>query len=476
MRTANVSYSVNEEQRSGKITYPDPWCFAFNPCYVEFDMDEQMNNVLTLTLQANLTSYPLSVSLFHGKASVYISKVLQLFFTEPEKVRSVAVQLSVMDGEINVLTEDLTLNAVWGCLKIGEQFGKYGAFKFNGKDLSHIRNVVWFKNFPFYVSLFRSDGSELTTAKYDDIASTTDLRIFRCIITSVVEGELPEFNTNSRTLSAPMIVLNKTYGIVYAYEGGVSALGEKAYKTWSASGIYGSPMDYMDNDEIRTDTEFSYNGRIVRWNKEKKDLETSLVGYAGTQGVFDLNPAMTFPNVKKYARYNICLEKATSAIFNMNFNFPFPDTSKICYETVNIFLSNAKDGLYLRWMDRFGFLQYYLFREGTTTNKSKPSSNTVQVERQYGGMYYGGMERPTEITSEETIKCCAVNLSKDILEYVKTIVNAPIVDLYLGKSRSGTELWLPVSVSSGSYSTDPKTMLSDYEIVIEKTDNISQTL
>ncbi len=476
MRTANVSYSVNGEQRSGKITYPDPWCFAFNPCYVEFDMDEQMNNILTLTLQANLTSYPLSVSLFHGKASVYISKVLQLFFTEPEKVRSVAVQLSVTDGDTNVLIEDLMLNAVWGCLKIGEQFGKYGAYKWNGKDLSHIRNVVWFKNFPFYVSMFRAKSSETASAQYDDVVSATGLRIFRCIIGSVVEGDLPEFYTSTKTLSNPRIVLNKTHGVVYAFDGPVSVLGEKAYASWGANGIYGSVIDYMYGGEIRTDTEFAYNGNIVRWNKDTNELETLLVGYAGTEGIFDLNPAITFPDAKKRARYIVAIEKATSAIFNMNFDFPFPDTSKICYEKVNMRISGAKDGLYLRWLDRFGFLQFYLFREGTSTVKSKPSSDTVQVERQYSGMYYGGMERPTEITNEETIKCCAVNLPKDILEYVKTIVNAPIVDLYLGKSRSGTELWLPVSVSSGSYSTDPKTMLSDYEIVIEKTDNISQTL
>lgn len=476
MRTESVSYSVNEGQRSGKITYPDLWCFAFNPCYVEFDMDEQMNNILTLTLQANLTSYALSVSLFHGKASVYISKVMQLFFTEPEKVRSETIQLSVTDGETNVLKEDLTINAVWGCLKIGEQFGKYGAFRFNGKDISHIRSVVWFKNFPFYVSMFRSNGSELTSAKYDNVAATMGLRIFRCLITSVVEGDLPEFYTFTKTLSAPRIVLNKTHGIIYAYDGVASVLGAKAYSSWGANGLYGSVTDYMYGGEIRTDTEFAYNGDIVRWNKDTMELDTSLVGYAGTGGIFDLNPAITFPDAKKKAQYIIVLVKATSAIFNMNFDFPFPDTSKVCYEKVNLYISNAKEGLYLRWMDRFGFLQYYLFREGTTTNKSKPSSDTVQVERQYGGMYYGSMERPTEITSEETIKCCAVNLPKDILEYVKTIVNAPIVDLYLGKNRSGTELWLPVSVSSGSYSTDPKTMLSDYEIVIEKTDNVSQTL
>ena len=471
MQTVSVSYSANGVKRSGAITYPDPWCFAFNPCYVQFNMDDQTaNNTLTLTLQADITSYDLNVSLFHGKATVYISKVMQLFFTDPEKDRSVEVRISITDGSTSVLDDDLVINAVWGCLKVGEQFGKYGAYKWNGTNLSHVRNVVWFKNFPFYVSMFRTGSGEIATAKYDNEAST-DLRIFRCTISDVVEGDLPEFHTE--TLANPRVVLNKTHGIVYAYGDAEDA---KAYTSWEANGVYGSPSDYMADGAIRTDTEFSYNGDIARWNNDTKELETTLAGNAGTNGIFDLNPKITFPEAQRTAQYNISLTKATSAIFNMNFNFPFPDTTKISNEIVNIRISNARDGLYLRWMDRFGFLQYYLFREGTNTIKSTPSSDTVQVERQYDGMYFGSMERTTEVTNEETIKCCAVNLPKDILEYVKTIVNAPVVDMYLGKTKSGTELWLPISISSGSYTTNPKTMLSDYEITIEKTDNVSQTL
>ena len=81
-----------------------------------------------------------------------------------------------------------------------------------------------------------------------------------------------------------------------------------------------------------------------------------------------------------------------------------------------------------------------------------------------------------EVSNVESRKCCAVNLPKDILEYVKTIINAPIIDLYYGKSNGGTELWLPVNVSDGSYSTDPDTMLSDYEITIQFPEKPTQTL
>lgn len=476
MRTENISYTVNGETRSGVIKYPDLWCFAFNPNYIEFDMNDDVNRVLTISLQADTGSYSLNASLFHGKASVYISKALQLLISNPEKNRTTVVYLSVKDGDVSILSNDLAVNAVWGSVKIGEQFGKYGAFKWNGKDLSHVRNVIWFKNFPFYVSMFRAEKGELTSGAYDGNDVDANIRVFRCRINSVVEGDLPEFENYSKILLTPIIVLNKTHGIVYAYDG-QSIRGSKAFNSWAASGVYGGRWDYHNWDgTIKTDTEFEYNGEIVRWNNDTKELEYSLVGNANTSGIFDLNPAISFPEAEKNAQYNICLEKVTSGIFNMNFDFVFPDMAKIVNETVNMRINTDRNGMYIRWIDRFGFLQFYLFHEGKSTVKSKQSSDTLQVEREFNGMYFGGMERMTEITSEETIKCCAVNLPKDILEYVKTIVSAPVADLYLGKSKGGTELWLPISVSSGSYTTDPKTKLSDYEIVIEKTDNTSQTL
>lgn len=473
MRTEKISYTVNGIERSGTVKYPDLWCFAFNPNYIEIDLnDESANNVLAVSLQSGSGSYTLNASLFHGKASVYISKTLQLLIGSPEKIRSATVYISLTDTDVKMLVSDLTLNAVWGSVKIGEQFGKYGAFKWNGKDLSHIRNVVWFRNFPFYVSMFRAESGELTSAKFDGNEADANAQIFRYRIDKVVTGDLPTFPAYSKVLTDPFIVLNKEHGVVYALENSLSTM---AYDSWASNS--GGRWDYVNADgTIRTNTEFSYNEEIVRWNNDTKELETSLIGNAKTDGIFDLNPAISFPNAIRTAQYNICLEKVTSGIFDMNFNFAFPDMAKIVNEMVNMRICNDKDGLYIRWIDRFGFLQFYLFREVKATVKTKPSSDTLQVEREFGGMYFGGMERAAEITSEETIKCCAVNLPKDILEYVKTIVNAPIVDLYLGKNKGGTELWLPISVSSGSYSTDPKTMLSDYEITIEKTDNSSQTL
>lgn len=515
MRTENIQYTKGTDIKTGVLEYPDLWCFVFNPNYVTIKMDDAtMNGQMTVTLSTQTKSYDIFVNLYKGTAKVFVSKILQLLFDDVEHHRTSVVTINATDTGVGIMSANISCIAVWGGIQMGEQFGKYGAFISNEKDYSHVRNVVWFKKFPFYVSMFRAEPGELTSFKSDYVSpDVVEERLYRCHIDHVLEGDLPTFKMQNRVFdSPPVIVFNITHGVVYAvdgsvliapvrpmariiggydsinsrpvYDGGfaqiegsVTNMLGNAYSSWIAHGIYGSRLDYNDQyGKARDDVEFEYRGEIVRWNSNIKQLEKATMGNAGNEGIFELNPAITFPDAREKASYNICLEKVTSGIFNMNFNFPFPDIGMVVNETVNISINNNRDGLYLRWIDRFGLMQFYLFVEGESSIKSKASSNAIQVERTFSGVNFGNMERSIDMTNTETRKCCAVDLPKDVLEYVKTIVGAPMVDLYLGKNNAGTELWLPVSVSDGTYKTNPKTMLSEYEISIQMPEISSQTL
>lgn len=474
MRNEAISYLREGTLFTGVLEYPELWCFIFNPNYIVINMDDKsFNGQMVVVLSSGDKSYEIYVNLFKGTTKVFISKILQLLLDDVEHFRTRVVTITVLDNGTPITRSLICCIAVWGNIQIGEQFGKYGAFVFNGKDYSHVRNVVWFKNFPFYVSMFRAEYGELISASSDYTdPSNGERKIFRCHIDSITTGSLPLFDGMfSKYLSSPGIVLNTSNGTIYAIH------ERKYYRFWTSSGILGSVYDYNDSSlSVRDDVEFEYKGEIVRWNKETKQLDRSTMGNAGTEGIFELNPALTFPDAKEKASYNICLEKVTSGIFNMNFNLPFPDMTRVVNETVNIHISNRKDGLYLRWIDRFGIMQFYLFIEGESSIKSKASSSAIQVERTFSGVNFGNFERSIDTTNTETRKCCAVDLTKDVLEYVKTIVSSPIVDLFVGKNKAGTELWLPVSVSDGTYKTNPKTLLSDYEISIQMPEISSQTL
>ena len=158
MRTSNINYTVDGTLRSGNIEYPDLWCFAFNPNYVVVRLDDaKANGELSIVLSTVEKSYEITVSLYRGTAKVFISKILQILFDDIEHVRTANVSMSLRDNGVEMLSTPIEFISIWGGIHIGEQFGKYGAFVYNGKNISHVRNVVWFRNFPFYVSMFRAE-------------------------------------------------------------------------------------------------------------------------------------------------------------------------------------------------------------------------------------------------------------------------------------------------------------------------------
>lgn len=560
MQSAEISFTVGEETKTGVVEYPDQWCFVFNPNYLSIKMeDKTLNRELTVRLTSGSRSYDFLVNLYNGDSRMFISKIMQVFFDDAERIRTVEVSISLLDGNTEIVA-GLAITAIWGGLQIGEKFGRYGLYK-NGENKEHIRNVVWFRKFPFNVTMYRQDNESPIQASADGVKYFT--------IDTVEGGNLPEMGETDEYIANPVIVLNITHKVVYAmkryrhgagwrtfyysrwksfgikgsyddymldgkvrksiyeYWGGLvqwnglrlveykekqrmrvfrcridgiasGALPEFSedddfisddlidvvfdsdhkrcyairytdtehtevdayFDVWYSSGLHGNSTDYNMADKIREDTEFDFNGIAVRYDSVSNMLREYPFGNSKSDGLFDLNPALTFPEDFTNAQYAVLLDEGNEYV----------------KEVVNISTSDLQDGYYLRWIDRNGFLQYYLFRKGTSTTKSKASSDALQIERVYSGVNIGNLSRPLEISNTETMKCCAVNLTEDVLRYVKTITNAAIIDMYAGIDSNGIEVWLPVQIGDGNYTTDPNTRLSDYEITLNLPDGISQSL
>ena len=68
-------------------------------------------------------------------------------------------------------------------------------------------------------------------------------------------------------------------------------------------------------------------------------------------------------------------------------------------------------------------------------------------------------------------------MDKSTLEYVESIISSPIVDLYMGKTKEGEELWQPVYVENGTYSYNTHHLsLRDFEITIKLPNRKTQSL
>lgn len=121
------------------------------------------------------------------------------------------------------------------------------------------------------------------------------------------------------------------------------------------------------------------------------------------------------------------------------------------------------EGIYLRWIDRFGFMQYYLFGTGDIEAKPTVSDYKILYEKALPVGGYDTFNRPLDVKTEKTIKLCGTSLDLSTIDYVSSIVASPIVDMYVDG------VWIPVIVSSGtySYSRHHLAQLQDFEFSVD---------
>lgn len=361
---------------SGSITFPNEYVFAFNPNYIDFNLDSSVNSV-NVSVMGNGKELNIVCSLYKGKGKCYISRMLQLLFDDD--VLTTRVISATID--VSTDTEDLQSDmfyVMWGCIRLGDPFGlgetitKFPTpFTAGMKHVRFLREVKWFKKFPFSVSFF---------------------------------AQLSSGNTITATID-----------------------------------------------------------RTKTINVDRANV-----------AIFEVTPPKEAIN---YIFYNINLDKELlESTFPTIFDETFSKTYKFVDESVKVTISNETEGYYIRWIDQFGFIQYWLFKKGNITHKNKLGSNTKPVQKELNGIYYGNIERVTSIDNTETHKCAAINLNENMVRTVETIIKSPYVDLFLGYNKDNEEVWLPINVVASSYKVSPTKVLQDYEIQFTMPDTASQSL
>lgn len=298
--------------------------------------------------------------------------MLQVLFDDYVAARSLLVTLSIKSESGDVLASADFLT-VWGVLELGKRYGYYLPFVYDRTTApKQIRRVVWFKNFPFKVSLFRESN---------DYAMYT--------------------------------------------------VADKETKT---------DMDTSDADI----------------------------------GIVEYSPDEICPTVNKELVFVVMKKDAQSNAFDADFDIVFEELSQIAY-IVRLTVCEDTAGIYLRWIDQYGFWQYYLFAKGERQSKNKMSSTEVDAEFSQNGICYGATRYLT-VENTDTIACCATNLSDEILAYVETIYKSPHIEMYVGKDYDGNELWQPVNLDAGTTKIAADMRLTDYEITLSMQQTPTQTL
>lgn len=398
--------SVTKNNYDWEIQFPDSLVFAFNPLYVIIKTSP-VNLSMTMNVVCNGVTRSINVEVFKGSARIYFSRILQLFFDDYKHFRTLDFTVSLRLDEVTIFSTSFI--AIWGSLSLGERYNAYGLFNFKGKA-EYERTRIWFRKFPFKVSMFSISLNPQINCKADGKAATyTSLPSLPSGLPSDVDGE------------------------------------------------------WVDS-----------KGNLYRYDAVKKEYFIEDVGNCKEVGIFDVNPEKIFPTAKATASLRIG-EIGTVNVFDDTFDYTFYQNG-LSTHIVNLIISNETSGYYLRWIDCFGELQYFLFSNRIVSQKNTMSADSIPDMEQVGPMWYPEHKRKSQISSVRTCKCSAVSLPRAIYEYVSTIVNAPIVDLYLGKSAGGREIWVPVNIVASSYDFDTKKPLNDLTLSFTLPEYKSQTL
>lgn len=474
MRTEEISIIQNDKYIGGaNIVFPDNVVFVFNPLYISFKQTGSGVVSFPTSLQlsvrgitsSGVKEYEIESSLYNGSTRIYISRIMELFFDDVRWQRSLDLSVSIKVN--NQVVWNKSFLVVWGNIAVGERFSYYGAFHYDRKKPYLERKRIWFKNFPFTVSMFAHTGAsedQRIQVRYDGGVYDDKLFIHYPLIFGIFDSTedvntINDFSEGS-SLEGAVFIRNeqKFYGSTDEYD---------IFSDWTSNPpyVYGPDM-YNKNGVARTDMIWTtLNGRLMRYDSDLKDLVEVPYGKSYDRGIFEVCPAITFPNATKsvtYKQKGISSNDKTS-VFDGTFDYTFFVSGEFSTIT-KLIVDNRTNGFYLRWIDRFGMYQYYLFDKGKKTIKNKLGSNTVVEDYSVGGLYFANHERTTNIEATTTVKCCASLLEEDVYDYVSSIVTSPIIDLYVGKTKTGTEIWVPVNIVASNLDYDHNQCLHDVEI------------
>ena len=132
-------------------------------------------------------------------------------------------------------------------------------------------------------------------------------------------------------------------------------------------------------------------------------------------------------------------------------------------------VDDSNCGIYIRWIDRHGFYQYYLFMEGESVTESSSEGEKINELYDDSKYTYFGVSHYQGKSISRVVKACATLVGADTIDMLMTILSSPLVDMY------ADGMWIPVNISGGSFARSME-HLQDFEISIEIPDIKSQML
>lgn len=179
------------------------------------------------------------------------------------------------------------------------------------------------------------------------------------------------------------------------------------------------------------------------------------------------------PNIKNISAFGTEMR----SIFDLTFDSTFQPEKVLIPQNISIEINNDNcltDGVYLRWINKHGEYNYYLFRQTTTANEIKDLDVTFDDSYRtvdYTNKYHNAITKSIGKQFTQTIKLFASLVNAETYSFLIDMLQSPVVDMYF----KDVDSWQGVMLADGTF-TETTSTLQDLEFSLITNNSITQTL
>lgn len=166
-------------------------------------------------------------------------------------------------------------------------------------------------------------------------------------------------------------------------------------------------------------------------------------------------------------------------VFDLTFDWDLDGTIDEIVR-INLVTRDINEGIYLRWIDRHGFWNYWLFKEGDGTRNAASRfgtwyrNNLAKWEEIYHWQQDSG--RRQSLTRNDVVPVCAPLVDQETFDMLQDVTTSPCVDMYLGLDSNDVPKWTAVTIEAGSYTKDVRKPEQDFVMNVVMPEIPVQTL
>ena len=181
------------------------------------------------------------------------------------------------------------------------------------------------------------------------------------------------------------------------------------------------------------------------------------------QGVWNI-PLFESDNGDEFYLVHDCTGQFVEVTFDRTFDMTFRYSGGgTRTEKIRVNIDDSEDGIYLRWIDRFGFITYHLFKKGAESRKTTAGEFIRNDWDGYDEVFgfQKGNGRRQMYSREDTIPVCAPLVDSDMWDVLFDMVTSPFVDMFAGYDDNDVPRWVSVTAKAATF-TKENSVLQDF--------------